>query len=192
MKFIPEETNEASEPIIFFEDARAEDGWAGQSTDKSYDRLKGEIMNEINRLKGTVTRWMRGMYEIHGHERPGIQIHYEVAGPNGIFQGRFDVAPLPRHPPFGGKKNHRSYESTMTNRQEESLRMALFNVSLALRSMRILQELSPGFAALMPWLLADGDQTISEIWSGGLGAKALPSPEDGEVIDVPFREVKDD
>jgi len=192
MKFIPEETDEASEPIIFFEDARSEDGWAGQSTDKSYDRLKGEIMNEINRLKGTMTRWIRGVYQIAGHERPGIQIHYEVAGPNGTFQGRFDVAPLPRHQPFGGSKSHRSYESTMTSWQEESLRMALYNVSLALRSMRILQELSPGFAALMPWVLAADDQTISEIWSAGLGVKGLPSPDDGDVIDVPFREVKDD
>lgn len=190
-EFIPDETEEQSEPITYFEDARSEDGWAGQSTEKSYERLKGEILNEIERVKGRVKKWSRGHFVIDGLYRSAIEIVYEIAGPGGTFEGRFTVAALPRREPYGGNKSHSLYRETWEEWHEQSLRMAMLNVVRALEAGRILGKLSPGFHVLIPMMLGPDGRTVAEIWSEGLGVKALPSPEDDDVIDGEAREVED-
>lgn len=189
MKFIPDEDG-ADFDVPFFNEVRADDGWKGQSTDKSLEQLRAEISAEIGRLGGTMTGWMRGEYETpNGGRRAGVEIKYQIVTAGGsAFEGRIAIAALP-YPVSEGRADS---ERTNRKRAEKSLRMGLFNVRDALQSSRILQTLSPGYAALMPWLLAGEDErTISELWAEqGMGQPALPAPdEDGDIIEAEVREV---
>ena len=51
MKFIPDDLDQQSD-VPFLEEARADDGWKGQSTNKSIEQLRAEISAEIGRLGG--------------------------------------------------------------------------------------------------------------------------------------------
>jgi hypothetical protein len=192
MKFIPEENQKVSE-VPFLEDARSDDGWQGHGTGERVAALRAQISAEIGRLGGTVTRWLPGMYEIDDQKRPGIQIGYQIVGPGGsAFEGRIDVAGLPWRDPYGGKKSHGGYKTAVENKKDTSLRMALYNVRQALIAMRNLQMLSPGYAALIPWMLKPGtDQTLGEMW--GIGSKALPAPSDeGEILEADFEVIDEE
>ena len=189
MKFIPDE-KEGQFNVPYLESARSDDGWQGQSTNESIESLRSQISAEIGRLGGSVTRFMRGKYEIDGKERPGVQLEYSVVAPNGrSFVGRIDVAGLPWQPSYGGKKSHGGYSDAEKKKRSKSLKMALYNVREALKAMRVLQILSPGYSALIPWMLVgDSEKTIGELW--GMGSPALPAPnEDGEIIEADFKEV---
>ena len=190
MTFTPDEF-ERELNVVMFEDARAEDGWRGQSTNKSYSQLRAEIASEIGRLGGTMTRWLRGEFEIDGLKRAGVQIGYSLASPEGrVFDGRIDVAGLP-HKMASGRA-----DSSRTNRlrDEKSLRMALYNIRESLQATRILQDLSPGYAGLMPWILTDNDLTVSQLYSEGMGVNALPAPDPDDeegTVTAEFREVEE-
>lgn len=188
MKFIPDDLDQQSD-VPFLEDARADDGWKGQSTNKSIEQLRAEISAEIGRLGGTMTRFMRGEYEIQGQTRPGALIEYSIVSLEGRgFQGRIDVAGLP----FEKSEGRQDSARTNRKRRDKSLQMALFNVREGLQGARILQTLSPGYAALVPWLLTDSGQTFGQLWREGLGIAALPAPsKDGEVVDAEFKEIND-
>ena len=188
MKFIPDDLDQQSD-VPFLEEARADDGWKGQSTSKSIEQLRAEISAEIGRLGGTMTRFMRGEYEIQGQTRPGALIEYSIISLEGQgFQGRIDVAGLPFEESTGRQDSAR----TNRKRRDKSLQMALFNVREGLQGARILQTLSPGYAALIPWLLTDSGQTFGQLWREGLGIAALPAPaKDGEVVDAEFKVIDD-
>lgn len=192
MNFIPDTDNETFE-IPFLDDARSDDGWQGHSTNESIGSLRAQITAEIGRLGGTVIRWMRGTYHIQNQERPGVQIVYQIVKQNNaFFEGRIDIAGLPWRPPYGGKKSHGGYKDAVEKKKEKSLAMALYNVREALKAMRIMQTLSPGYAALVPWLLAgDSGKTIGELW--GSGSIALPSSIDNPdgAIEGKFTEVSE-
>jgi len=190
MKFIPDDRANEIE-IPYLDDTRADDGWQGHSTGESISALRAQISAEVGRLGGTVTRWIRGEYVISEQKRPGIQIGYSIVGQNGVgFEGRIDVAGLPWKPPYGGKKSDSRYKDAAENKKEKSLAMALYNVREALKAMRILQILSPGYSALVPWMLVgDSGKTIGEMW--GTGSPALPAPgESGEIVDAKFKVVE--
>lgn len=186
MKFIPD-TEAKSSLVPFLDEANSKDGWQGHTTNESIETLRAQISSEISRLGGTVTCWMPGLFEIDGLQRPGVQIGYRIVNPNGAaFEGRIDVAGLPWKDPYSGKKSHSAYKDAVENQRKKSLAMALYNVREALKAMRILQILSPGYAALVPWMLKPGtDMTIGQMW--GIGSPALPAPDsDGEIIEGSF------
>lgn len=186
MNFTPD-TDQAEQIIPLLDDAKKEDGWQGHTTNESIESLRAQISTEIGRLGGTVTRWMPGTFDINGKQRPGVQIEWQIVGPNGdLFTGRIDVAGLPWKEPYNGNRSHGKYKASTETRRHQSLAMALYNVREALRSMRILQVLSPGYAALIPWMLSPGtNQTLGEMW--GMGSKALPAPtQDGSVVEGSF------
>lgn len=190
MDFIPDETGKDIE-VPFLDDARADDGWQGHSSRESIQALRAQISGEIGRMGGSVTRFQRGKYVVDGFERPGVEIEYQVASPSGqAFIGQINVAGLPWQEPYGGKKRHAAYENSVETRREKSRVMALYNVREALRAMRILQILSPGYAALIPWLIAgDSGKTLGEMW--GIGSRSLPAPsDDGDAVEAEFREVE--
>lgn len=188
MKFIPDDLDQQSD-VPLLEDARADDGWKGQSTNKSIEQLRAEISAEIGRLGGTMTRFMRGEYEIQGQTRPGAIIEYNIVSLEGQgFRGRIDIAGLP----FEKSTGRQDSERTNRRRRDKSLQMALFNVREGLQGSRILQTLSPGYAALVPWLITDSGQTFGQLWREGLGTAALPAPsKDGEVVEAEFTEIDD-
>ena len=146
MKFIPDEDGQDFD-VPYFDKVSAKDGWKGMSTDKSVEQLRAEISAEIGRLKGTMTGWMRGEYVMeNGDKRPGVEIKYQVVTDNGTaFEGRIAIAALP-YEVSEGRMNSAKINRT---RADRTLRMGLFNVRDALQSNRILETLSPGYAALM-------------------------------------------
>lgn len=169
--FQPEEQKAVAVP--YYEDAKERDGWKGQATTKSITKLQDEIATAINRLGGIVSGFQRGTFQIDEQQREGFQIHYHLKAPNGkLIPGRLDVAALPvraRRDPA---------------KREKALRMALYMVREGLTGMWLMQQLSPGYAALMPFMLADDNKTVSQLWSETPVMNLLLPPGESEFIDA--------
>jgi hypothetical protein len=52
-----------------------------------------------------------------------------------------------------------------------------------------LQQLSPGFAPLMPFMLADGNMTVSQLWSESSMMSNLLPPGEGDFVEGQVKEV---
>ena len=188
VKFTPDETQDETALVPYFDEARSKEGWSGQSTTKSIETLKAEVVRAVARLGGKITRFTRGSYEIDGKERAGYQIEYIVEAPDGqLFPGRFDIAALPVKIPTRG--NVKQIEK---NRHKASLRMSLYNVVNSLEASWILQMLSPGYNVLIPWMLVDGEKTISEIWLEAASFRQLTPPKPGDIVEGDYTVVDDE
>lgn len=180
MNFIPE-TPKKSQQVPYFEDAKAEDGWQGQTTGKSIQALQSEVTQSISRLGAMVISFQRGTFESEHGNRDGFRIHYSIETPSGMsMPGRIDIAALPISPKLG----HRADKD---KHRESSLKMALYMLKISLDGTWFLQQLSPGFSALVPFMLNKGsDKTISQLWSDSVMNNLLPPGEEdfieGEVI----------
>jgi hypothetical protein len=182
MPFIPEVPKEERR-VPYYEEARAADGWQGQTTNKSIKELQDEIERIIMRLGGMVESFQKGTFESEQGNRDGYRIDYFVKAGNGRHMpGRIDIAALPIDPELG----HRADKD---KHRENSLKMALFMLHVALAGTWFLQQLSPGFSALVPFMLGPGDKTISELWTDGPMSRLLPpgntedfSTVEGEII----------
>lgn len=189
MKFIPK-TGEHSQEVPYFDEVKGDAGWRGHGTSKSMIALKAEVSQSLARLGGQVNGFVRGSYEMeNGESRDGFQIHYSIEDANAnLHSGRIDVAALPVREP----KRRSGYRDTMERRREQTLKMCLFMIRDALDGQWFLQMLSPGYAALMPWMLAKGDKTITELWSESATMRQLLPPKDskfeGEVVEGDFTE----
>ncbi len=193
MKFIPQ-TSDIAHEVPYFDEVQSDAGWKGHGTSKSILALKSEITQSVARLGGQVTGFVRGSYEMaDGVSRDGFQIHYAIEGAQGdLLSGRIDVAALPV------RETKRKNRNTMERRREKSLKMALYMMRDALDGQWFLQMLSPGYAALMPWMLTGAPgalQTVTEIWSESATMKKLLPPKgsifegsDDGAIDGDFRE----
>lgn len=163
--------------VPFFEDASREEGWQGYSTTKSIKALQAEIGDAIGRLGGIVSGFQNGTFQIEGQSRDGYQVHYSIQNPNGqLVPGRLDIAALP-------VKNRRD-----ESRRQKSLRMALYMLRNALDGMWFMQQLSPGYAALMPWMLADDGKTISQLWSESPIMSRLLPPGNADFVEGEIKE----
>lgn len=157
MQFIPEQPESVAVP--YYDDVSAEAGWQGHATSKSLDVLKSEVIVAIGRLGGVVAGFQRGAYELDQVRREGFQIHYQIAnGLGAMIPCRLDVAALPvKDTP----RTHKTY----TDRLDKSLKMALYMLRNALEGLWFLQQLSPGFVPLMPWMIAgDTGKTMTQLW----------------------------
>ena len=175
MDFIPEQPKEAAE-VPFYDDVSAPDGWQGHSTGKSIQILQAEITQAMARLGGMVTGFQKGAFG----ERGGFRIHYTVARPDGtLWPGRMDIAALP-------VKNISSRRRSFETRLEKSLKMSLYMVRNALDGSWFLQQLSPGFVPLMPWMIVPGEdgKNFTELMTER-GLLALP---EGDVVEGEFEE----
>jgi hypothetical protein len=159
--------------VPYFDDVSRDEGWQGYSTTKPTKKLQAEIGDAIGRLGGIVSSFQRGTFIIDNQTREGYRVHYSIQNPNTrLVLGRIDVAALP-------VRNKRD-----ETRKDKSLRMALYMLRNALDGMWFMQQLSPGYAALMPWMLADGDRTVSQLWSDSpIMSNLLPPPDSEFVID---------
>ena len=170
MNFTPE-TSKAMD-VPYYDDVRAEDGWQGQRTAKSADVLKAEIATAIGRLGGLVSAFQQGTFVIDGKSRQGFQIHYAIQSMNGQYvPGRIDVAALP-------------VRANSARLRDASMQMALYMVREAIDGMWFLQQLSPGYAPLMPWMLADGKRTVSQMWADSAIMNNLLPPSDSDFIEA--------
>jgi len=164
------------DPVPFFEDATAANGWQGQATGKSIETLKSEIMSHIGKLGGLVAGFEKGSFG----NRAGYRVHYVIESPGGKHvPGFIDVAALPLKPHNYYDRRNRTPESVLLDR---ALCMALYNVADCLGALWKLQRLSPGFAPLMPFMLGQGGMNLTQMWSSGSVMKALMPPADQDFI----------
>lgn len=175
--FTPKQQQSQSVTVPYFEDARASDGWQGQSTTKTLDKLQDEIRAALGRMGGAVSGFQSGTFNVNGQVREGYQIHYAIHTANGGWAGgRFDVAALPIRTKRG---NARAVKA----RQDAALKMALYMACRAIEGMWFLQQLSPGYAPLMPWMLNDKGETVSELWARSSVMSNLLPPPDAEFVE---------
>lgn len=145
MEFQPDESEQGFE-VPYFEEAKSEDGIKGHRTGKDIQTLKAEIRDAIARLGGGVIGIQRGTFATDP-PRTG----YVVAFLMGDHEGRLPVASLP-------------IENKTDRRESQALKQALFTVRDILEAQYNLKLLSPGSNPLLPYLLGDGDRTVSEIY----------------------------
>lgn len=180
MNFIPDQTNEIIE-VPFYEDVKSEGGWQGHETEKSMHTLQAEITQAFSRLGGMVTGFQRGAFG----ERAGFRVHYTVTRSDGkLWPGRMDVAALPVKPPA---KDEKRYHNAFDKRLERSLKMALYMTRNALDGSWFLQQLSPGFIPLMPWMLVPGEdgKNFTELMTE---RNLLELPAGDEIVEGDFEE----
>jgi hypothetical protein len=182
MNFIPETPKEAKR-VPYYEEATATNGWQGQSTTKSIMALQSEITQAISRLGGMVTAFQKGNFQTDLGDRPGYRVHYFVEAADGRqVLGRIDIAALPINPNLGHRADKEKH-------RESSLKMALYMLRQALDGTWFLQQLSPGYSALVPFMLGPGDKTISELWAEGPMSNLLPPGEDSDFVEGEVTEV---
>ncbi|MFH1118615.1 MAG: hypothetical protein V1775_02245 [Bacteroidota bacterium] len=171
--FISEKAEKTAEEIPFYEDATTVNGWQGQSTGKTIETLKSEIISHIGKLGGIVTGFEKGSFGT----RVGFRIHYIIETLEGKHvPGYIDVAALPLKQTR--KRQYDKRVSSEATRRDKSLRMALYNVSDCLGALWKLQRLSPGFAPLMPFMLTQSGENLTQLWSSGATMRALMPPAD--------------
>lgn len=183
MNFVPEQPTDSTK-VPFFDEADKEAGWQGQATTKSIKTLQSEIIESISRLGGLVINFQRGSFQSEFGNRDGFRVHYVVqAGDGRQVPGRIDIAALPVKP-----DTYRS--NSIDKRREQSLKMALYMLRTALDGTWFLQQLSPGYSALIPFMLMSGTgKTVSELWAESSVMNNLLPPGDdefvnGEVVDT--------
>ena len=183
MNFIPEQSKE-NKRVPYYEEARANEGWQGQTTNKSIKELQDEIERTIMRLSGMVENFQKGSFDGEQGKRDGYRIYYFVKATDGRhLSGQIDIAALPIDPNLG----HRADKD---KHRENSLKMALYMLRVALDGTWFLQQLSPGYAALVPFMLGPGKKTISELWAeSSIMNNLLPPGEEdfieGEATELP-------
>lgn len=188
MEFQPD-THEA-QAVPFFKDTTSQGGWAGHTTKKSIEKLQSEVKEAINLLGGTVTGFMKGTYTDE-NKRDGYHLHYVMESPNGLVKGKMEVAALPVEKPEWMSFHQ---ENAYKKRREQSLKMALFMLRDSLKGMWYLQQLSPGFAALMPFMIVnESGETLTQRWSKQQTFQNLLPPGDSDfeadILDGDFKEL---
>jgi hypothetical protein len=176
--FIPEQPKIVSE-VPYFDDVTSDAGWQGYSTTKSMETLKSEIVQAVSRLGGIVNGFQKGKFLIGDQHREGFRVFYTIESGNGqMIPGRIDIAALPVKRSNSYRK-HSSYEK----RLESSLKMALYMLRNSFDGLWFLQQLSPGFAPLMPFMLTKNDLTVSQLWSESSIMNNLLPPADSDFVD---------
>lgn len=175
--FIPN-TPKESKKVPYYDDVTSAEGWQGHETGKGINKLKSEVSEAIVRLGGMVSGFQEGSFG----NRDGYRVHYTIELPNGGFaQGRIDIAALPVRDSY-------RIRASMERRREASLKMALYMLREALNGTWFLQQLSPGYAPLMPFMIGVGDKTISQLWGeSAMMSNLLPPPAD-EFVDGEIQE----
>ena len=179
--FVSEQKSKTPNAVPFFNEVKASAGWQGYTTTKSLDTLKAEVMTAMSRLGGLVSGFEKGIFG----ERAGFRIHYTIESEVGkMYPGQMDIAALPvRKTPH--RKSYQGYEKLC----EQALRMALYNVAMCLEGMWLMRQLSPGYAPLIPWMLAANGKTVTQLWSESSSIRALAPPAEEEFIEGTVREI---
>jgi len=181
--FIPEQPK-TSKQVPYFDDVTSEDGWVGQTTGKSTESLKSIITQAISRLGGLVTGFEKGTFKMEsGLSRDGYRITYTIESSNGRMQlGVIEIAALPVRT---------GRYSSLETRKEKSLKMALYMIGQTLNGLWYLEQLSPGYAPLMPFMIEPkSGKTITQLWSENATMNNLLPSGENDFIDAETRELK--
>ncbi len=159
--FIPEENN-PDQPAPYFQDAFAADGWGGHTTEKTTQKLQSEIKEIVARLGGLVTGFQKGTFTVGSQRRDGYQVHFVLESATDVQKGRFEIAALPVRP-------NETTGNVAENLRKKSLKMALYMLRDHLSGLWYIQQLSPGHASLMPFILdPNTGKTYSQLFGEGV------------------------
>jgi hypothetical protein len=175
MTFIPDQPDKSLQ-APYFEDVSSKEGWAGFTTTKGINTLISEVTTALGRLGGIVTGIQSGTFlDEKARKRLGYVVDYFYKTPDGRqMAGKIEVSGLPMRSP--------------TDAKEKKVRqMVLYMLRDTLDGYWYMQQLSPGFMALMPFMLADNGQTFSQKFMHGL---TLPAPQDNDIVDGEIFEAK--
>lgn len=171
MKFTPDQPD--IKKAIWFEDATRDAGYAGYSSTRSEDTLISEITTALNRLGCKLTSWYSGAFEDEfKNQRRGFVFEFTSPAPKGgNLPGVIRVAALPiRHP--------------TPQKDKQARRMALFQLRDYLVAAFQFSTMSVGFAPIVPFMLNDQGQTVSEVWISKFDpSHALPEPAQDDVVE---------
>lgn len=187
MEFIPE-TDKQVEDVPYFEDVDTAKGWGGHATQKGEIELQSQIAAAMGRLGGMVTGWKKGTVIVQKQRRDAFEMYYSIQQADGeLLGGRMYVAALP----VRIKPNMRGH----AKKRRQALNMALYNLRNQLEAAWRMQQLIPGYFALLPFMLHESGKTFTEIWVERHDLKnLLPAvtgdPEDEETLDIEFKEIK--
>lgn len=175
--FTPEKN--VSVDVPYYEDVKSEDGWQGQTTSKSIKTLQGEIISALSRLGGLVSGFQKGSFAFGNKKRDGFRIFYSKEVNGRFIPGRIDIAALPLR------------DQNNVIKREKSLRMALYMFRDAMDGMWFLEQLSPGLDTLVPYMLVDGENTLSQKWMlDGANSNKFLSEITSETIEGETREIE--
>lgn len=182
MNFIPDQPKVSALSVPYYDDVTGDKGWQGQSTTKTVKVLQSEIIGAIARLGGNVTSFQRGTFQTGNQTREGYRLHYTIEASDGaMIPGRIDIAALPI-------KQDWKLQRSLDTRKDKSLRMCLYMLRIALDGTWFLQQLSPGYAPLMPWMLAPGsDKTITELWQESSVMSNLLPPGETDFVEGSYK-----
>ena len=69
-------------------------------------------------------------------------------------------------------------------KKEKALKMALYMLRISLDGMWFMQQLSPGYAPLMPWMIANQEgKTVSQLWAESSVMNNLLPPGESEFVE---------
>lgn len=140
MEFIPENEPRKDEEIAFIEDARAKDGYAGHSTERSIEELKDLVRQAMGKLGGSVLRIQLGRFKGAENERYGYMIYFNYFGK----PGRIRVVGLP------SRTGH-------ANWVRQAKKYALYTVWKRFESLYNYRKQFPGDMPLIQYTLGWGD-----------------------------------
>lgn len=110
------------------------------------DRAKQEVTAEMAKLGGAIVGFQQGYFNIGNKKRHGYRILFFYGGARGMIR----VAGLP----IRGSETKRMVNSVLAQ--------ALFNVRDWLKAAVTNRIFSPGFNALVPFMLVDGHRTVTD------------------------------
>lgn len=145
MQFIPDETikTEFEFVVPYLEEATAQNS-RGHATKKTQDELKREIVDLLNELGARKVTFMQGAFPT-SPKRYGYRITFRLSG----IPGRMDVAGLP-------------IRNETPTRKDQALKQALYLFAEMLRAELDARIYRPGYVALVPHLIGEGEQTVIE------------------------------
>jgi hypothetical protein len=175
MTFIPDQPDRQEE-APYFEDVTKQSGWAGFATTKSISTLISEVTVALGRLGGVLTDIQSGTFlDEKTRKRPGYAISYFYKTYDGKqMVEKIEVEGLPMRNPSA-------------NKEKQVRQMVLFLLRDTLEGYWYMQQLSPGFMALMPFMLTENGITFSQKFSQGL---SLPAPVDNDTVDGEITEMR--
>ena len=184
--FQPDKKQGPSRDTPFFEDITLNSGWEGMTTQKSLEKLTGEIREALTFLGAEVTGFLRGTFG----DRPGYRISFvKVSADGSERKGQIDVASLPCK-----KIVHyrRGAVASLEKRQEQSLKTALFNLRDILEGMYRMRFIQPGYDPMMAWTLTNQGKTVMQLWNERMNDHLLPAGEEADFVDGEVREIHND
>lgn len=185
MEFIPD-TEKQVKDVPYFEDVDTAKGWGGHATGKGEIELQSQIAAAMGRLGGMVTGWQRGTVFVQERKRDAYRMFYTIQqGEGKMLAGRMDIAALP----VRTKETMRSHDK----KRKQALKMALFNLRNQLEAAWRMQQLIPGYFALLPFMLHESGKTFTELWVaqqevGNLLPEVTEDHDDA--LDIEFKEVE--